>query len=257
MHSQKLIVHIFCKHRFICPPPVAVLHGRTWWTKKSNTSQSAPVINISITDETRAPDVRASWHTTTNRYVEEPADFGFLKGEAPFVGKACGKALHISDTPARKAKSSVQAMVTIMSAVGESSGAAERRPVLGTFESKPITIVSKPSKKRQNTRNSEREQVRGYRFVRSMRAKCRLDSACTVFLQHGTPVSLYNRIRSQTSSTKFLSVATDITRQLGSDGKAIPTHTGMARTDPAFVADQTSWNREPDLATSSMSRTGC
>ena len=57
-------------------------------------------------------------------------------------------------------------------------------------------------------------------------------------------MSLYNRIRSQTSSTKFLSVATDITRQLGSDGKAIPTHPSMARTDPAFVADQASWDRE-------------
>jgi len=115
------------------------------------------VVNISITDETRAPDVRPNWHTTSNRYLEEPSEFGFPNGEAPFIGKACGKALHISDTPARKAKSSVQAMVTIMASLGESSGAAERRPVVGTFESKPITIVSKPSKKRQNTRNSERE----------------------------------------------------------------------------------------------------
>jgi hypothetical protein len=129
------------------------------------------VINISITDEARAPDLRSSWHTTSNRYLEEPIDFGFPNGEAAFIGKACGKALHISDTPARKAKASVQAMITIMSAAGELSGSTGPRPVIGTFESKPITIVSKPSKKRQNTKNSEREQVQAVLYCLSYSLK--------------------------------------------------------------------------------------
>jgi hypothetical protein len=133
------------------------MSGRTWWTKRGPTIQAAPTVNISITDETRAPDVRPNWLTTHNRLLEEPTEQSFQKGEAPFVGKACGKSLHIADSAARKAKAAVHATITIMAAAAESSGSAERKTIVGTFDSKPITIVSKPSKKRQNSRNSERE----------------------------------------------------------------------------------------------------
>jgi hypothetical protein len=135
------------------------MSGRQWWTKRGHASYAPPVVNISITDETRAPDVRSSWLTTHNRFLEEPTKETFSRGETPFIGTVAGRSLHIADSAGRKQKAPVHATVTIMGAGSAEPSGSERKPVIGVFDSKPITIVSKPSKKRQNSRNSERESL--------------------------------------------------------------------------------------------------
>lgn len=77
---------------------------------------------------------------------------------------------------------------------------------VGMFKSKPIRVISKPSKKRQVTRNSE--CAPGARTAGVCR-QCRrlmLPAARAVCIAMGTEVSLFNRLRSQASSTRFLSM---------------------------------------------------
>ena len=65
--------------------------------------------------------------------------------------------------PNRKGDAAVYATVTVMAAAVDSSGSVKGKTVVGTFDSKPITIVSKPSKKRQNSRASQRTFNNGNR----------------------------------------------------------------------------------------------
>ena len=66
----------------------------------------------------------------------------------------------------------------------------------------------------------------------------------SVFLQHGTLISLYNRLKAQTSSTKFLAVASNLRQIRGSDGKPLPIPSNITTTDNGFVADANSWDRK-------------
>lgn len=139
--------------RFLCPPPVATLVGRGWWTKTGEGLYSPPQINISMTNENPAPNSYARWTTTFNRETADQNERVFAHGESPFLGKVTGKSLHISDGAEKKAKASVQAHVTIMAA---NPGSESGYSAVGVFESKPINIVSKPSKKRVNVKSSDR-----------------------------------------------------------------------------------------------------
>jgi hypothetical protein len=65
-----------------------------------------------------------------------------------------------------------------------------------------------------------------------------------VFLQHGTLITLFNRIKAQTSTTKFLAVAPNLRQLTGSDGKPLPLPLDLKTTANAFVADHNAWDRE-------------
>ncbi len=67
---------------------------------------------------------------------------------------------------------------------------------------------------------------------------------CAVCLQHGSTVSLFNRLRSQTSSTKFLAVSPNIGKLNGSDGKPLLHEEQLPAFFTGFVADAATWSCE-------------
>ncbi|KAI8595638.1 hypothetical protein EDD21DRAFT_390682 [Dissophora ornata] len=155
--------------RFLCPPPTTMLLGSNWWSAPlpNQTSDEAPVptppkMIVSICGEAGSQQGVVDWTTTKD------------DSSAPIVtGKCVSKQLYINDADEKRKK--VEVLVKFMMA-----GDVE----LGTFASKSIKVISKPSKKRQSIKNME------------------------LCIHHGTTISLFNRIRSQTVSTKYLGVST-------------------------------------------------
>ncbi|KAI8086386.1 uncharacterized protein BX664DRAFT_265588 [Halteromyces radiatus] len=87
-------------------------------------------------------------------------------------GRCISKNMYISDNDEKR--KTVEMLVRLRLANGLD---------LGVFKSKEIRVISKPSKKRQTLKNME------------------------LCIHHGTPVALFNRIRSQTVSTRYLGIS--------------------------------------------------
>ncbi|KAK5805395.1 hypothetical protein F5H01DRAFT_283228, partial [Linnemannia elongata] len=147
--------------RFLCPPPTTMLLGSNWWSAPLSDDTPVPIppkMVVSICGEAGSQQGVIDWTTTKDDTV------------TPIVtGKCVSKQLYINDADEKRKK--VEVLVKFMMA-----GDLE----LGTFASKPIKVISKPSKKRQSIKNME------------------------LCIHHGTTISLFNRIRSQTVSTKYL-----------------------------------------------------
>lgn len=136
--------------RFLCPPPTTMLLGGNWWSAPeigrlsptSTTSSSddnlgpvPPKMVVSICGEAGSQLGAIDWTTTKE------------DGVAPIVsGKCVSKQLYINDADEKRKK--VEVLVKFMM-----TGDLE----LGTFASKPIKVISKPSKKRQSIKNMERK----------------------------------------------------------------------------------------------------
>ncbi|KII93857.1 hypothetical protein PLICRDRAFT_36080 [Plicaturopsis crispa FD-325 SS-3] len=143
--------------RFLCPPPVVHVEGPVWHMR----SQQLSMAIVSETGE-RAFEQKAPLDSTMT------ANFKFLHVAGTAKAKSFQLSLDISE-PA-------PSMLT--------PEGAEPPPgrVWASFDSAPVTIISKPSKKTAKTRNI---------------------SSCILA---GGPVSLFNRINSQTVRTKYMTI---------------------------------------------------
>lgn len=186
--------------RFLCPPPVVTLLGARWWDPPNGAQRQPPIINIRLSDEGPQPDATAQWTTSQGRVFDEGVGSAFTYGEDPFVGRAPGKHLHITDGDKDRSRE-VRAQVTLRAQPilgSHAVGAGNTADIeLGTWTSKEIKIISKPGKRRQNTRSSE------------------------LCMSTGTTVSLYNRIRSQNTTTRFLAISKSLARWRGTDNKPL------------------------------------
>jgi recombining binding protein (suppressor of hairless) len=143
--------------RFLCPPPVVHIEGPVWQMRSQQLSMAVVSENGDRSYEQKAP--------LDNNMT---ASFKFLH----VTGTAKAKSFQLSLDIAEPAPPS------LIPEGGESPGGR----VWASFDSAPVTIISKPSKKTAKTRNI---------------------SSCILA---GGPVSLFNRINSQTVRTKYMTI---------------------------------------------------
>ena len=102
---------------------------------------------ISISGDPAPQEGSVEWTSTSGKAF----DVNDPPVGTTFIGRCVGKQLFISDVDEKKKK--VEALVKIMAPASDD----ERERVVGTFPSRPIKVISKPSKKRQSAKHLERE----------------------------------------------------------------------------------------------------
>ncbi|KAF8078732.1 hypothetical protein FPV67DRAFT_1557973 [Lyophyllum atratum] len=143
--------------RFLCPPPVVHIEGPVWHLRSQQLSMAVVSESGERSFEQKAP--------LDNNMT---ASFKFLHVTGTAKAKSFQLSLDIAEPPPP-------------SLTPEGADAPGGR-VWAAFDSAPVTIISKPSKKTAKTRNI---------------------SSCILA---GGPVSLFNRINSQTVRTKYMTI---------------------------------------------------
>ncbi|KAF8640473.1 hypothetical protein AX17_000136 [Amanita inopinata Kibby_2008] len=143
--------------RFLCPPPVVHIEGPVWHLRTQQLSMAVVSDNGERSFEQKAP--------LDNNMT---ASFKFLH----VTGTAKAKSFQLSLDIAEPAPPNMN----------NEGGETATGRVWASFDSAPVTIISKPSKKTAKTRNI---------------------SSCILA---GGPVSLFNRINSQTVRTKYMAI---------------------------------------------------
>ncbi|KAI9230205.1 MAG: hypothetical protein DHS80DRAFT_12828, partial [Piptocephalis tieghemiana] len=172
--------------RFLCPPPTAVLEGSGWWSPAHTIGLNGnlilgwhpPRLSLSIPGDTEnfgnggpsAPPPPSS-SSSSSAPNGGNASNHTTGGVVEWHGRVVSKHLYINEADEKRRRVVVQADIR-----------APDHLSLGLFPSRPVKVISKPSKKRQSVKNHE------------------------LCLHHGSTISLFNRIRSQTVSTKYLGV---------------------------------------------------
>ncbi|KAJ1966566.1 hypothetical protein IWQ62_002391 [Dispira parvispora] len=176
--------------RFLCPPPTVLLLGSGWCIPppyhlqstganvQSLLSSTGPRLMVGIPNESASQQPTIEW--VGGGLKMNPGSNGGEQinpgdPDHSITGRCVSKNLYINEADEKRKK--VEVYVKVHAPQGE---------LLGTFHSKPIKVISKPSKKRQSLKNIE------------------------LCIHHGSTVSLFNRLRSQTVSTKYLSVSNSI-----------------------------------------------
>lgn len=124
--------------------------GNSWWSEVRRNGEeptlAAPRVVVSISGEPTPPESSIEWAGASGK----PFDATDPPNGTTFVGRCVGKQLFISEADEKRKK--VEALVKVMApSVGDEEG-----KVIGLFPSKPIKVISKPSKKRQSAKNLER-----------------------------------------------------------------------------------------------------
>ena len=207
--------------RFLCPHPRALLVGRAWWTKSR---EGCPVphvvpprVNISLSGEQPVKDTPVSWTAVDGSNLDDNISTQPITlQDKPFLGKVSGKNLYMTGEDGKRRE--VKALIEVNDVIAQHAGPHGWGPAkgtmsdnmkeraVGTFESKDIKIISKPKKRQSQSKFGERGSNTGVSLLKS------------VLIENGSTVALFNRVKSQTTSTRYLSVHPDLTRLTGSDG---------------------------------------
>ncbi|KAF8973690.1 hypothetical protein BDZ97DRAFT_1690944 [Flammula alnicola] len=143
--------------RFLCPPPVVHIEGPVWHMRTQQLAMAVVSESGDRSFEQKAP--------LDNNMT---ASFKFLHVTGTAKAKSFQLSLDIAEPPPP--------------ALTPEGGDPPSGRVWASFDSAPVTIISKPSKKTAKTRNI---------------------SSCILA---GGPVSLFNRINSQTVRTKYMTI---------------------------------------------------
>lgn len=124
--------------------------GNSWWSEVRRNGEeptlAPPRVVVSISGEPTPPESSIEWAGASGK----PFDATDPPNGTTFVGRCVGKQLFISEADEKRKK--VEALVKVTApSVGDEEG-----KVIGLFPSKPIKVISKPSKKRQSAKNLER-----------------------------------------------------------------------------------------------------
>lgn len=124
--------------RFFCPPPCIYLLGDGWARRREKMIQEAIRNNCSEQEAQVCAQVNAFIGIGNSEQEMQQLDFN---------GKnyCAAKTLYISDSDKRK-----HFMLTVSAMYGN-------RANIGTFHSKRIKVISKPSKKKQSLKNTDRK----------------------------------------------------------------------------------------------------
>ncbi|XP_010125557.1 PREDICTED: recombining binding protein suppressor of hairless-like protein [Chlamydotis macqueenii] len=148
--------------RFFCPPPCVYLSGPGWKLKQEQIkARDLGEAGFQVCGYMGLDSMGSSQMETQKLSFEEQPDA---------KGFGCAKALYISDADKRK---HFRLVLKLFFSNGQE---------IGTFHSKLIKVISKPSQKKQSLKNTD------------------------LCISSGSKVSLFNRLRSQTVSTRYLSV---------------------------------------------------
>jgi len=143
--------------RFLCPPPVVHIEGPVWHMRQQQLSMAV----VSEAGE-------RSFQQKSSLDGNMTASFKFLHVTGTAKAKSFQLSLDIAEPPPPP--------------VNPDADHPARGRIWASFDSAPVTIISKPSKKTAKTRNI---------------------SSCILA---GGPVSLFNRINSQTVRTKYMTI---------------------------------------------------
>ncbi|GAA5999755.1 hypothetical protein JCM10207_005893 [Rhodosporidiobolus poonsookiae] len=185
--------------RLLAPPPMALLLGASWWTTldaqpaTSHASSGAlpsptsplsrvtlpPEVFVSISTDKAPLRVSAglSWMSREGKLVLERD----AEDAPPLSGRAMSKSLAVS-VPGELNKDVSTTVTTVVSIAEPGEGDAASR-VWAMVQGKPITVISKPSKKKS------------------------IAAGSTAGLTHGALVSLYNRTKAYSGSTRYLATS--------------------------------------------------
>ncbi|KAJ2824037.1 hypothetical protein FBU31_004098, partial [Coemansia sp. 'formosensis'] len=192
--------------RFLCPPPTILLFGDSWKLPTttgdvaahgSDFIASMPRISVSVPTgdgTSQVSDFGEGLSGSSSSSESRTAQLEWLarpelapkpkqhvphnpvpqlrapRDGDPITGRYVAKQLFINDVDEKRKR------VAVKVRLHDPSG----QVVLNEFESRPIKVISKPSKKRQSVKNID------------------------LCIHHGSTISLFNRLRSQTVSTKYL-----------------------------------------------------
>ncbi|XP_061641512.1 recombining binding protein suppressor of hairless-like protein isoform X2 [Phyllopteryx taeniolatus] len=151
--------------RFFCPPPCVYIGGNIW-RLMHDLLQASVCGGGGAVRGYMCVDSAALTHSDAYKL-----NFETLPDTAGML--ACAKSLFISDQDKRK---HFRLLLRLFLEVGSS------RQEVGSFHSRPIKVISKPSQKRQTMKNAD------------------------LCISASSRVALFNRLRSQTVSTRYLAV---------------------------------------------------